>query len=77
MWISKVREDSPVSKKCPVGYNTERPVVRGETEFIGKELTDQRGFLVTETEGILGGAAPQSAEVMHEDDHVPVKYIGV
>ena len=46
------REDLPVSKKVPVGYHAERPVVRGEPEFIGKGRTDRCGFLVAETEGI-------------------------
>ena len=69
MWISKVREDLPVSKKFLVGYHAERPVVPMgyHAEFIGKGRTDRCRFLVAETEGILGGAAPYSAEVIRSE----------
>lgn len=43
--ISKVRKNSPVLKKCPVGYYVESLVIPGELELIGRDELKNASFL--------------------------------
>lgn len=57
VWLSQVKEGSPIQKKCPVGYFVSSFCVPGETELVGIEELKSATFLSTkikESNGVKG-----------------------